>query len=98
LNEFALAGGTKAPLAMGWGASLARRAKAGGTEQATKSLAVEGETFLLHELFTKMMIVETCVAGAGQTQDRLAGAFGQAAVAGPAVSRFLCKRFQFLLF
>jgi hypothetical protein len=41
LNEFALAGGTKATLAMGWWASLAGRAKTGGTEQATKSLAVE---------------------------------------------------------
>jgi hypothetical protein len=86
LDKFTLAGGTKATLAMDWRAPFAGRADPGGAEQATKSLAVEAEAFLFHELFPKMMIVEAGVAGAGQTQDRLAGALGEAAVAGPAAA------------
>ena len=69
---------------MSRGTAFARRADAGGAEQAAKSLATQREAFLLAELFAEMVIIEAGVAGAGETQDGLTGALGQAAVAGTA--------------
>ena len=84
LHEFTFTSGSQTSLAMSRGTAFARRADAGGAEQAAKGLAAEREAFLLAELFAEMVIIEAGVAGAGQTQDGLTDALGQAAVAGTA--------------
>jgi hypothetical protein len=69
---------------MSRGTAFARRADTGGAKQTAKSLAAEREAFLFAELFAQMVIIEACVAGAGQVQDALTDAQGQAAVVGTA--------------
>ena len=79
LHEFPFASGSQTSLAMSRGTAFARRADAGGAEQAAKSLATQREAFLLAELFAEMVIIEAGVAGAGPDagwSDGCAGASG----------------------
>jgi hypothetical protein len=64
--------------------AFAGRAQTLRTEQATKRFATEVQVFDLVELFGEMVIVEAGVLGACQAQEGLAGALGEAAVAGSA--------------
>ena len=62
----------------------ARRTATFLAEQATPGLAAKVKAFDLVEFFGEVLVVEAGVFRAGQAQEGLAGARGQATVAGPA--------------
>ena len=68
---------------MGRRASFAGWAEATGAQQASQGFAAEREAFLFGELLAEMVIVEPGIGGAGQAQDAVSHALGQAARAGP---------------
>ena len=82
LDEFAFASRAEAALAVSRRAAFSGGAEAFAAQQTAEGLAAEGEAFMFDELLAEMMIVEAGVAGARQTEDALAGAFGQAAGTG----------------
>ena len=86
LHEFAFASDAQTALAMSGSAAFAGRAEALAAQQTAQGFAAEREAFLLDELLAEVMVVEAGIAGAGQLQDAIAHALGQAAVAGPAAA------------
>ena len=72
----------QAALAMRRGAPFAGRADSGRAQQTAESLSSQREAFLLDQFFAEVMIVETGIGGAGQMQDAVAHAIGQASMAG----------------
>ena len=81
-QHLSLASARKTALAMGGSASLAGRADPGRAQQAAQGLTPKREAFLLDQFFAEVMIVETGIGGAGQMQDAVPQAIGQAAMAG----------------
>jgi hypothetical protein len=71
---------------MSGSASFAGRADSSIAEKTAESLAAEGKTFDLTELFAEMVIVEAGVARASQIEDAGARGPGQAARAGTAAA------------
>jgi len=72
LNEFAFARRAEAALTMSGRAALARRAVAGGAQDAAHGFAAQGESFLFEQFFVEMMIVEAAITGARQSDDPIA--------------------------
>ena len=62
------------------------RAESLAAQQAAEGFAAEREAFLFGKLFTKVMVIETGIASAGQMQDAIPQALGQAAMAGPSAA------------
>jgi len=81
LHEFAFAGRAQAALAMSGRAAFAWGAHAVGSEQAAQGFAAQRESFCFNELLVEMMIVETNVARACQSQDAVASGWRGALVA-----------------
>jgi len=69
LNELAFSGRSQAALTMSGRPTFARRADAAGAEQTTQGFSAEREALCFNELFVEMMIVETGVARACQSED-----------------------------
>jgi len=62
------------------------RADAAGAEEAANGFAAEREALFFNQLFVEMMIVETGVARACQSEDAVAGGLGGAPVTGTAAA------------
>lgn len=86
LHEFSFAGRAQAALAMSGRSAFAGRAEAGGAQDATERFTAEREAFLFDELVVKVMVVETGVAEAHQSEQAAAHALGEASVAGPSAA------------
>jgi hypothetical protein len=84
LEEFSCPGGTRTTLTMSGSATFTWRAQAIFAKQAAQGFAAERKALDLVEFFSEMVVVEAGIFRAGQTQDGLASALGQAAVAGSA--------------
>ena len=72
-----------AALSMRGSAPLTGRADACRAQQTAEGFAPEREAFDLAKFFTEVMVVETGIGGAGQLQDAIPRALGQATMAGP---------------
>ena len=81
-QHFAFASRAQTALAMSGRPALAGRAEAFTTEQTAKGLAAQREAFFFDEFVVEVMVVETGIACASQSQDAVARALGQAAMAG----------------
>ena len=84
LEEFSCPGGTRTTLTMSGSATFSWRAQAIFAKQAAQGFAAERKALDLVEFFSEMVVVEAGIFRASQTQDDLASALGQAAVAGSA--------------
>ncbi len=84
LHEFSFAGSAHTALTMNGSAAFAGRTEALFAKQAAQGLTSQGEAFDFTEFFAEMVVIEAGIFGAGQAQDRQAGALGQPTVAGPA--------------
>lgn len=85
-QHLSFAGARETAQAMSRSPSFARRAQSGRTQETTEGFAAEREAFDLTELLMEMMIVESGIAGAGQSENALAQRIGQAARAGTAAA------------
>ena len=81
-QHLAFASACQAALSMSGSASFAGRGDPGRTQQTAEGFASEREAFLLDQFFAEVMVVETGISGAGQMQDAVPHAIGQAAMAG----------------
>lgn len=86
LHEFTFTSRAQTALTMRRWTAFARRADATGAQQATQGFAAEGEALLFNELFMEMVVVETGVTGARQSEDAFAGGLRSASVAGAAAA------------
>ncbi len=83
LHQFAFASDAQTALAMSGRATFAGRAETLAAQQAAEGFTAEREAFLLDQFFAKVMVIEAGITGAGQLQDVIPHALGQATMTGP---------------